>query len=317
MSGKDKNFFWGLLSKEEMERMLGLAAAHGYRDAMVRVLEEKEYLVRYALDEGRADFKYLLPITLKSRVLDIGCGLGSVSISIARNAGFVCSIDPCHASLEFVALRAHQENIRNIGIMQCEVLDHGRLPFRSSSFDVVILNGVLEWIGSSLTEPPAEICQFKALKEIFRVLKPGGSLYIGIENRYGYPLFLGQRDGHTKLRFVTLLPRKIANLYSILVRRIPFRNYTYSYCGYSRLLENVGYSSIRFFCPLASYQTLEYMLPLDRRDIFRYFLKRIAVYHKGGSLKARCRSCLAMFLSFCGLYKYLVPSFGIVARVEK
>ena len=48
------------------------------------------------------------------------------------------------------------------------------LPFADATFELVVLIGVSEWL-ASLTQP---------LREIFRVLKPGGHLIISADNNW-------------------------------------------------------------------------------------------------------------------------------------
>ena len=69
-----------------------------------------------------------------------------------------------------------------------------QLPFPDDFFDLVVCNGVLEWIGViNDTVEPRE-AQIAFLQEVKRVLSRRGCLYVGIENRFGLPFFLGALD---------------------------------------------------------------------------------------------------------------------------
>ena len=57
--------------------------------------------------------------------------------------------------------------------------------------------------------PPRE-AQLIFLREVKRVLANNGCLYVGIENRFGLPFFLGEKD-HSGLPYTSILPRKLAN----------------------------------------------------------------------------------------------------------
>src|SRR5207237_3803804 len=85
------------------------------------------------------------------------------------------------------------------------------LPLASGPCDLALLIGVLEWTGLGADDPLDR--QKAVLAEIRRVLKPGGMLLVGIENRFGAHYFLGAREEHTKPRFSSLLPRPLASAY--------------------------------------------------------------------------------------------------------
>ena len=60
------------------------------------------------------------------------------------------------------------------------------LPFDKSSFDCVVMNGVLEWVGEWFDDCSPREVQLKALERRRELLKPGGTLFVAIENRIGF-----------------------------------------------------------------------------------------------------------------------------------
>ena len=105
-------------------------------------------------------------------------------------------------------LQFEQDEIENVRVVRAAFPD---LPFADGSVDLVVFNGVLEWLPSRQpSEPPAEV-QRASLRKAFRLLKPGGHVYVGIENRWCYEYFLGAKDPHIGVPWVTILPRWIAN----------------------------------------------------------------------------------------------------------
>lgn len=302
--------YWGFLPEEKMASFLRMAEREGCRAAVEKYTDG--YIQEYALDERRADFKALLPLTSESVVLDLGSGWGPVAISLARSCREVVGTDIALDNLRFIAIRARQEGIENISLVQIDLLDEGNLPFSDASFDIVLLNGVLEWVGDIAQGPSPTECQLACLREVKRVLRPGGALYIGIENRFGYPLLLGAPDGHSKLRFGTVLPRLLASLYSRLVRGKDYRTYTYSYDGYRSLLKKGGFEEVSIFWPIPSYREPRFIVPLEDGRLAEFFFRRILPTYPL-SWKRRLAAKLAGPLFRLGIGKYLVSSYSIVA----
>ena len=104
-----------------------------------------------------------LPISPADRVLDVGCGSGSMSRLIARSfpGAEVVGVDLRQQYLDFARARASAEGIRNLTFRHADVF---ALPFADASFDVVWTKYLLQW----LKEPKS------ALAELKRVTKPGG-----------------------------------------------------------------------------------------------------------------------------------------------
>jgi len=106
------------------------------------------------------------PISTGEKALDIGCGAGTDMILASRlvgASGHVCGLDLTPEMVEkaqsnFVRARADKASAVVAG---CEAI-----PYDNNAFDVVISNGALNL--SPLKE--------QSLREIFRVLKPGGRL---------------------------------------------------------------------------------------------------------------------------------------------
>ena len=103
------------------------------------------------------------------RLLEIGPGIGIHSLPMAaalRPGGTLDVLDVQRAMLDDVILRARKAGIDNISARQG---DAQHLPYRDAAFDGAYLIGVLG-------EVPNEDA---ALREILRVLKPGGRLVVG------------------------------------------------------------------------------------------------------------------------------------------
>lgn len=100
-------------------------------------------------------------------LLDCGSGSGSITLGLAQviAPGKVTGIEISEAEVARARSRAAAEGIANV---QFEVGDVYKLTFPAESFDAVFSHNVLEHI----PEP------IKALREMYRVLKPGGVIGI-------------------------------------------------------------------------------------------------------------------------------------------
>ena len=255
------------------------------------------------LQEARAGWKYLLGVSQDKRVLDYGGGIGSISVSLARSFREVVCLDLAGERLMFGKKRAEQLGLTNVAFVKGG--DTLFLPFPEKSFDVVILNGILEWIPEYYQKAP-KLAQLDALREVHRVLNTDGQIYIGIKNRFSYKYFLGHKEEHAGLLFGSLLPRRIANVYSLAARGKPYRTYTYSVWGYQRLLGSAGFTSCRVFVPYPSYRRFSRIVTItqDKRK------NKPLMTGPGGY------SSSAAFFNK-RLLKYLAPTFFITASKGK
>ena len=104
------------------------------------------------------------------RVLDLGAGLGRHAFEAARRGGIVTALD--YSTDELVSVRNTFAAMAAAGEITADrfggVLrgDATRLPFATGAFDHVVVSEVLEHIQDDV----------RALAEIARVLRPGGTL---------------------------------------------------------------------------------------------------------------------------------------------
>jgi ubiquinone/menaquinone biosynthesis C-methylase UbiE len=113
-----------------------------------------------------------LSIPPHSRILDVGCGSGSMARLIAKlfPEAHVIVIDVRPEYVDFARERARHEGLRNVAFQSGDAL---ALPFENASFDVVWAKYLLQWV----RDPKG------ALAEMKRVTKPGGAVvscdYVG------------------------------------------------------------------------------------------------------------------------------------------
>jgi ubiquinone/menaquinone biosynthesis C-methylase UbiE len=127
--------------------------------------EECERLEAQALLAPVSSHLAHLPLQPGMRVLDAGCGSGSMARAIAKAepAADVVGVDLRDSYIDYARRRAAAEALINLSF---ETGDVRRLPFSDASFDIVWNKYLLQWV----SEPIA------AVREFARVLKPGGML---------------------------------------------------------------------------------------------------------------------------------------------
>lgn len=113
------------------------------------------------------------PEAAGKRVLEVGVGMGADHAEWARcSPAYLAGIDLTEAAIRFTKARLQFAGLSS----DLRVADAEALPFDAESFDTVYSWGVLH----HTPEPP------KAIREILRVLRPGGTARIMLYHKYGF-----------------------------------------------------------------------------------------------------------------------------------
>jgi SAM-dependent methyltransferase len=302
-----ENFpYWGEVSLERMQEVNRASQTGSWKAAL---LDSPHASVQQAavmmLNLDRANWHWLTNLPPNSRVLDLGAGSGTTSHALAMHYREVVAVEPVRERVDFMQQRFTQEGLSNVKILQSSLWT---LPFEQGSFDLVVMNGVLEWVAEGLEGDPGQL-QEAALRNVLRLLKPGGCLYLGIENRICLGYFIGHGDPHCGVPFVTVLPRPLAHWYA---RRRGlsggYRNYLYSSRGYRKLLQKAGFSNSDFYLAVPSYNYPRFLIPL-LGDMFSYYARNFSL-GRPGVLEGAIRELLLKL----NILKYFEYSFAILAR---
>ena len=170
--------------------------------------EHPQYQVhrRYILsryDYGRI-WTNSISVDLKGmKILDVGVGSGGVACSFSHSGAEVIGID---VDKNYLKVAEQQSKDRNAKI-KLKLYDGKTFPFKDEAFDAVIFFDVLEHI------PKPDL----TVKEISRVLKKKGLIFIVVENKW-FPLFI-LKGPHYGLPFVILFPRKLREFFVVKVTK--------------------------------------------------------------------------------------------------
>lgn len=128
--------------------------------------DDKLFLESVALFEKRWRANGEAPDFFRGkRCLDVGCGGGRYSIALsALGAASVKGLDVSEEGVQDATRRAQQLGLANVTFRCASALE---LPFGDAEFDFVCCSGVLHHTRSI----------GRGMAEIYRVLKPGGSVY--------------------------------------------------------------------------------------------------------------------------------------------
>ena len=314
------DYYFNPVPRDEMVKLVDRASALPW-DTTVRAFlsyvmsKDPSGWIDNIATNARYAWKLMLELPEGARFLDFGCGLGNLTQNIAPHVGEVVAMDLTLERLRFAQERFAKFN-QNDRITLVAGGDGRYLPFPDNHFDCIALSGVLEWMADDYVMDDTDSRPVKALKmlgsffgttnprktqlrfmrELRRILKPSGQLFVAIENRWAYEYFKGAPDHHSGLPYNSLLPRFLANVYSIARARAPYRTYTYSFNEFRRLFSSAGFPHQEFYGLSPGYTRLAEIIPAMTEQPFW-------ATRRPGSLKEMVKRS-----------RYFVPAFGVAAH---
>ena len=292
-----------------MRELLRRAKTSSWKEA---VMQSPEPSVQRAAGTicnlDRANWYRLTDLSEGSRILDVGAGMGTTSHALSKRFREVVALEPAVEAVEFMRCRFEQEQIGNVVCVRGSVWE---MPFPRESFDLVVLNGVLDWVAAGREGNP-DALQQAALDRVFEMVRPGGYVYLGVDNRVSWQSLLGRPDAHGGLPYIAILPRLLAGLYA---RRRGhaggYRNYTHSARGYRKLLARAGFAAPQHYAAVPSYNAPRFYVPLDA-NVFSYYSANFDPVRSGFAAGAAHRVCGKL-----GILPYMQNSFIILAKKEE
>lgn len=148
---------------------------------------DNRWPILYQLAKERENIVEPMDIALTDDVLEVGAGMGAVTGALARRSK---SVDCIELSKRRSLANAYRNRkYKNIRIFVGNFQD---IPI-VKKYDIVTLIGVLEYAQSYIkSEHPFE----DFLQKISDALRPGGKMYVAIENKLGLKYFAGCAEDH-------------------------------------------------------------------------------------------------------------------------
>lgn len=160
-----------------------------------------------------------LNLKKKGKILDMGCGPGNYCQTLTKMGYEVYGVD---FSKEMIKISKKRDILHRITYKQSDIC---HLPFSNDYFDLVISIGVFQTVQNHK----------KALKELYRVIKPGGTFYLDTLNRNSIKHLLVSDTSNLKRYYYSQLREDCRKTGFIQVKA----NGIYCFHPKLRLLENL------------------------------------------------------------------------------
>jgi ubiquinone/menaquinone biosynthesis C-methylase UbiE/uncharacterized protein YbaR (Trm112 family) len=240
----------------ELNEFLTLSRIKGWRNAVREINIKYPDIYDNILNYARIDWIFhCLDFSKTNTCLDIGSGWGTSAFSLAVYFDEVWSLENQKQKMEFQRIRQEQDKIKNVMFIRADCL---HLPFPENYFNLVALSDSFDWleINNNINFKDIQINMFK---EIQKILKPDGCLFLGKNNLFAFP-------------FTNFWLQK-STQFLIKDDKEKWKNYNknlHSFWGYKKILKEAGFNNVEI------YWTLNHNIPkfagkLDKES-YHFFL---------------------------------------------
>jgi len=224
---------------EEVETFL-LNVFKEERDIFEVLANDNRWPVLYHLSSMRRNIVLPMDLSKEDVVLEIGSGMGAITEPLSER---VKEVD----CIELSKVRSLTNAYRN--------KDHDNITIHVGSFNkiklkkkynVIVLIGVLEYAELYIDSPNPFMGFLKAL---YNLLKPGGKIYIAIENRLGVKYLAGNPEDHWG--------RSYLGVEGYITEEKGAK--TFSKSELEQLLKDSGFTNLYFYYPFPDYKLPKYI----------------------------------------------------------
>ena len=248
-----------------LSELVRVAAEAGWFEALAKVIRPLPVvgpgIFSYVTDESKGDLVHVMNTAPGMKILDLGCGLGAVSVALAQRGVDCYAADISHEHVTFTTIRCHQLEFANVRVVCAG--DDMKLPLQDNYLDAVIMNGVFEWLGcSGRYDGSPEQAQAAMLREVYRILRPGGQLYVASKNRYALLHLLGAAPDHgARLRWLGMLPFRLQRILT-LGRAVDSGARVYGLNGFRRLFRDAEFAEEAVYAVMPQFRHPKRFIPL-------------------------------------------------------
>lgn len=208
------------------------------------LLNDNRWPMLYHLSPERRNLLEWMKFGRNASLLEVGAGCGALT-------GLFCDRLSRVVAVEMSARRCSIIMRRHAGADCLEVAAADIMDYpEAEKFDYVTLIGVLEYARAFIGGCDAALVLLESLK---RRLKPGGSLILAMENKFGMKYFAGAHEDHANIPFEGIEGYPRSGLAE-----------TFSRHGLENLLRRAGFARAEFYYPCPDYK-LPVEIYSDRR----------------------------------------------------
>lgn len=200
------------------------------------IKEKKSWSFLYHLSHLRGNIVEWMPELDNAEILEIGSGCGAITGVMAQKAKNVTCVELSKKRSMINAYRNKDKDNITIKVGNFEDVEKNL----TQQYDIITLIGVFEYAASYINH---ETPYTQFLNIIKKHLKPGGSIVIAIENKFGLKYWAGCKEDHVGAYFEGL--EGYPNTEGVR---------TFSRTELENIFSECGFSLMRFYYPYPDYK---------------------------------------------------------------
>lgn len=271
------------------------------------------YFLEHAIGNKRALIIESFGNLQNKEVLDYGCGLGAIGIACLKKRANVTFVDSCKARVKMAKELAEEVAISSENIF-CTAMDINSIKKLNKKYDLIILNGILEWLPSTkkASHTIALDVQRDFLKTCHALLNKNGCIYIGMENRFALLYQIGYPEDHTNINNISIINRLDGNHLHQLQKNSDYVNMTWTYEDYYSEAKSLNMYVEKIFGMFPDYRFPQKILDLNNavsQTLYDCMMLESEILPDIHKYKEYMK-----YLNKIDVLKHFVYSFGVILR---